>query len=68
MCDRCGKTFRMRSYHSGFADQVYFYCLTGLHVLAASVYLRDAPPLAGVGGGATGPVGAAPVSRAAARM
>lgn len=45
VCDFCRKSFRVQSFHAGFADLTYFYCDKGPHTLVASSYLPDAPPL-----------------------
>ena len=47
ICDYCGKSFRLQSFHAGFADLVYFYCSDAPHTLVASSYLEDAPPVLG---------------------
>lgn len=45
VCDSCRKSFRVQSFHAGFADLAYFYCDKAPHTLVASAHLPDAPPL-----------------------
>jgi hypothetical protein len=47
MCDHCGRSFRLQSFHAGFSNLVYMYCSRALHTLAASSDLSDAPPVLG---------------------
>lgn len=45
LCDACGRTFRLQSFHAGSANLAYFYCSGGLHTLVMSGFDEDAPPL-----------------------
>ncbi|HEX6373050.1 MAG TPA: hypothetical protein VF006_29275 [Longimicrobium sp.] len=47
ICDHCGETFRLQSFHAGFSDLVYMYCSQNPHTLVASSFLEDAPPVLG---------------------
>lgn len=47
LCDYCQKSFRLQSFHAGFADLTYLYCSGGPHTLVASSYIEDAPPVLG---------------------
>jgi len=47
LCDACGGTFRLQSFHAGFMDVAYFYCDRAPHTLTASGWLPDAPPALG---------------------
>jgi hypothetical protein len=33
LCDGCGRSFRLQSFHSGFLHSEYYYCGSGLHTL-----------------------------------
>ncbi|HEX8565807.1 MAG TPA: hypothetical protein VF648_09055 [Pyrinomonadaceae bacterium] len=47
LCDYCQKSFRLQSFHAGFADLIYLYCSDGPHTLVASSRIEDAPPILG---------------------
>lgn len=47
LCDYCRKSFRLQSFHAGFADLTYLYCSGGPHTLVASSYIEGAPPILG---------------------
>ena len=47
LCDHCKKSFRLQSFHAGFADLSYLYCSGGPHTLVASSHIEDAPPILG---------------------
>lgn len=47
LCDHCEKSFRLQSFHAGFADLSYLYCSGGPHTLVASGHIGDAPPILG---------------------
>lgn len=47
VCDSCQMSFRIQSFHAGFANTQYFYCDRGIHTLTVSSYeLPDDDPSA----------------------
>lgn len=47
LCDHCERSFRLQSFHAGFAELTYLYCSGGPHTLVASSRIEDAPPVLG---------------------
>ena len=47
ICDKCEKSFRIKSFHAGFSNLGYFYSESGLQTLVVSSYLDGAPPAKG---------------------
>jgi len=47
ICDKCEKSFRIKSFHAGFSNLGYFYSESGLQTLVVSSYLDGAPPAMG---------------------
>lgn len=43
LCDECGSSFRLQSFHSGFSALDYFYCESGLHTLVVPAQIAHAP-------------------------
>ncbi len=45
VCDQCHEPFTLEHHHTGFADQQYFYCETGIHTLLVNLGdLEGCPP------------------------
>ena len=42
-CDACQRTFLVRSFHAGFADQAYFYSASGRYTLVMPATIEGAP-------------------------
>jgi len=47
ICDKCKKSFRIKSFHAGFSNLGYFYSESGSQTLVVSSYLDGAPPAMG---------------------
>ena len=47
ICDHCCKSFRIKSFHTGFSNVSYFYSESGLQTLVVSSYIEGAPPAIG---------------------
>jgi hypothetical protein len=47
ICDKCEKSFRIKSFHAGFSNLGYFYSESGSQTLVVSSYLDGAPPAMG---------------------
>jgi len=47
ICDKCKKSFRIKSFHAGFSNLGYFYSESGSQTLVVSSYLDGAPPAIG---------------------
>lgn len=47
VCDKCEKSFRIKSFHAGFSNLSYFYSESGAQTLVVSSYLDGAPPAMG---------------------
>ena len=47
LCDKCEKSFRIKSFHAGFSNLGYFYSNSGSQTLVVSSYLDGAPPALG---------------------
>ena len=43
ICDYCGKSFRIQSFHAGFDQSAYFYCSNNPHTLITSAYIAGVP-------------------------
>ncbi len=61
ICDDCGKSFRLQSFHVGFGHCGYFYSESGLDTLIVDGAVPGCPP-------ALGPVDAAAVAALEARL
>lgn len=47
ICDKCEKSFRINSFHAGFANLGYFYSESGSQTLVVSSHLEGVPPAKG---------------------
>jgi len=47
ICDKCEKSFRIKSFHAGFSNLGYFYSESGSQTLVVSSYLNGALPAMG---------------------
>jgi len=47
ICDKCGASFRIQSFHAGFSDCGYFYSGSGKYTLVVSSFIEGAPPSLG---------------------
>jgi hypothetical protein len=47
ICDKCGKSFRIKSFHAGFSNLGYFYSKSGSQTLVVSSNIDGAPPAMG---------------------
>ena len=44
LCDHCGQSFRLQSFHAGFGLNAYFYCNRGPHTFVTGTFVEGAPP------------------------
>ncbi|MEJ5223561.1 MAG: hypothetical protein WHV44_03825 [Anaerolineales bacterium] len=47
ICDKCKKSFRIKSFHTGFSNLGYFYSESGSQTLVVNSFLDGAPPAIG---------------------